>query len=328
MSEPTILHTRVAVVGGGVAALAAALQAARLGLEVLVIEGPLPGGTLFTAAVVEDFPGLADGVSGPELVERMRAQCEGQGVHFLRAEVEHARLEHEPFRLDTDMGRTITADALVIATGGRARRLGVPGEEALRGYGVSECATCDGFFCRDQEVLVVGDGDTALSDALYLTEHATRVTIVFPGDEPRAQRVLIQRARAHAKIAWLPRSRVLELHGVPGEGGLDGASVVTDGHTRRLACRGLYVAVGREPVTEVVRGQLTLDAEGYIVRPDGWSAATSTPGVFAAGECADPSYRQAVTAAALGCMAAFDAARWLAANEARRSGAATNRRAG
>ncbi len=319
-SESTILHARVVVLGSGIAGLAAALQAARLGTDVLVIEGG-PGGTLFNAPEVDDFPGLPAAATGPSVIERARAQVEAAGVRFVRGQVARVHLEREPFSVDTDAGRTITADALVLATGGRARRLGVPGEDALRGYGVSDCATCDGFFCTGQDVLVVGGGDTALTDALHLTQHAARVTLAHPGAEPSAQHALIVRARANPKITWLPCARAIQVHGEPGQGGVTGATLVDErsGEARRIACQALYVAVGREPATEPFHGQLELDGAGYVVRPAGWSAATSRPGVFAAGECADARYGQAITAAALGCMAAWDATRWLATNEQQRA---------
>jgi thioredoxin reductase (NADPH) len=300
----------VLVVGSGMAGLSAALWAARFGLAPVVLEG-VRGGVMTTAARVEDFPGAAEAEDGTALAERMRAQAEVAGARFEQRSMH--RLLASPLAVELDGGGTMTADAIVLALGGRAARLGVPGEELLRGYGVSECATCDGFFNVDKHCVIVGGGDTAFEDAIVLTEYASRVTLVHRGDAPTAAAVLVARARAHEKIAILPHRTVIAVAGAADATGVTGVTVRDErsGEETPLPCGALYVAVGREPATERVRGAVALDARGYVVRPDGWSTATTTPGVFAAGECTDPTYRQALTAAAMGCMAAHDARRFI-----------------
>jgi thioredoxin reductase (NADPH) len=317
MSLQAPSHARVLIAGSGMAGLSAGLWCARLGLEPVVIEGAPAGGVMTTAATVEDFPGWSDGGDGPALAERMRAQASAAGARFVAGALERLeRIEHlepGPRTARLDDGAAIRADSVIVALGGRYLTTGVPGEAELLGYGVSHCATCDGFFCHGRPAVVIGGGDTAIGDALHLTEHASSVTVVHRGAAPAAQSVLVSRARAHAKIHWRPHGTLAAIRGTRGPGGVEAVTIFDEasGATSDLACAGVWVAIGRGPATAPVREAVALDDDGYVRRPDGWSTATSAPGVFAAGECTDRTYRQAITAAAMGCMAAHDARRWL-----------------
>ncbi len=303
---------KLVIIGSGPAGLTAAIYAARANLSPLVLEGLQPGGQLTITSDIENFPGFVDPIGGPELMAAMRSQAERVGARFRSDTVQSVdftgsahqlRFEHE----------TLTAQTVIIATGATARWLGIPSETALRGRGVSACATCDGFFFRGKEVAVVGGGDTALEEALYLTNFCSKVTLIHRRDEFRGSKVLQQRVLSHPKIAVVWNAVVAEIRDVVK--GEVTAVMLRDVQTEKiqeLPCAGLFVAIGHVPSTSAFQGQLTLDEQGYIVTEKG-STKTSVPGVFAAGDCQDHTYRQAITAAGTGCMAAIDAERYLQA---------------
>jgi thioredoxin reductase (NADPH) len=304
------------IIGAGPAGFTAAIYAARANLEPTLLGGLQPGGQLTITTDVENYPGFADVIQGPWLMEQMQAQAEHVGTRIVLDLAVGLDLSRRPFSVIGDSGDTYTADALILATGAQARWLGLPSEEAYRGFGVSACATCDGFFFRDREVVVVGGGNTAVEEALYLTNHASRVTLVHRRDTLRAEKILQDRLFRNPKIAVIWDSVVEEILGVPEPPEVTGVRLrdVKTGVLSEHACEGVFIAIGHNPVTELVAGQLRLDAEGYVVtRPD--STATDIPGVFAAGDVKDRIFRQAVTAAGMGCMAALEAEKFLAAQE-------------
>ena len=304
--------SRVVVLGSGPAGLTAALYLSRANLAPQVFEGLEPGGQLTTTTEVDNFPGFPEGVMGPELMERMRAQAERFGAQFELDEIEHVDLSARPFRLHTSMGTEVLADALVVATGASAKYLGLENELRLRGHGVSACATCDGFFFRDRVVAVVGGGDTALEEALYLTRFATQVILIHRRATFRASRIMVDRAEAHDKIRIVREKEIAE---VLGEAAVTGLRLrdTTTGAESELALDGLFVAIGYQPNTALFRDRLAVDDKGYLVVED--ETGSSIPGVFIAGDVHDHRYRQAITAAADGCKAAIDAERWLEAQE-------------
>jgi thioredoxin reductase (NADPH) len=309
-------HSKVLIIGAGPAGFTAAIYAARANLQPLLVSGLQPGGQLTITTDVENYPGFAEVIQGPWLMEQMQRQAEHVGTRIVLDEVVALDLARRPFRASGDSGDLYLGDTVIIATGAQARWLGIPGEEKFRGFGVSACATCDGFFFRDKEVVVVGGGNTAVEEALYLTNHARQVTLVHRRDALRAEKILQDRLFRNPKIRVIWDSVVEAVLGVPEPPEVTGVRLrnVRTGATSEQACDGVFVAIGHTPVTGLVAGQLPLDREGYIVTaPD--STATAVPGVFAAGDVKDKVFRQAVTAAGLGCMAALEAEKFLAAQE-------------
>ncbi|HTW55738.1 MAG TPA: thioredoxin-disulfide reductase [Thermoplasmata archaeon] len=301
--------TALAIVGSGPAGLTAALYAARAELKPVVITGVPAGGQLLITTDVENFPGFPEGIQGPELVDRMRRQAERFGARFVDDNVTKVDLGRRPFRLATGTHGPVDADAVIVATGASARWLGLPSETRLMGHGISACATCDGFFFKGKALAVVGGGDSAMEEALFLTNFATHVTIVHRRATLRASSIMQARARAHPKISLLLDHEVVEVLGAERVEGLRVKDRAT-GATRDLPVGGLFVAIGHDPATAVFRGALALDDGGYLRVHD--HTRTSVEGVFAAGDVHDHRYKQAVTAAGAGCMAAIDAERWLA----------------
>jgi thioredoxin reductase (NADPH) len=311
-------HTRVAIIGSGPAGLTAAIYSARAQLAPIVIEGEpsstsdQPGGQLMLTTDVENFPGFEEGVTGPDLMSKLRTQALRFGADLRVAKVQRADFSARPFELwttETDEA-DVTADAVIVATGARSLPLSVPGEDRLLGHGLSTCATCDGFFFRGQEIAVVGGGDSALEEALFLTRFATKVTVIHRRDQLRASRIMQERAFAHEKIEFLWNTVVTEVNGEDSVSSLTVRDTVS-GEDRNLAVTGVFVAIGHVPNTSLVEGQLDLDENGYLVTSVG--TYTSVEGVFAAGDVQDHIYRQAITSAGSGCMAAIDAERWLEA---------------
>jgi thioredoxin reductase (NADPH) len=298
------------ILGSGAAGLTAAIYAARANLSPLVFEGAQPGGQLTITSEVENYPGFKDGVLGPDLMAVFREQAARFGTEYVRADVESVDLETQPFRVTAE-GKTWTARALIVATGASAKLLGIASEAKLMGHGVSACATCDGYFFRNQRLLVVGGGDTAVEEATFLTKFASAVTIVHRRDTLRASQIMQERAKANPKISFIWNSVVEEVLD-PGQGKVTGVRLrdVTTGTTRVVETDGLFIAIGHQPNTKLFEGRLEMDAAGYLRTFGG--TRTNVAGVFAAGDVADPVYRQAVTAAGTGCMAALDAERYLA----------------
>jgi thioredoxin reductase (NADPH) len=298
---------RVTIIGSGPAGLTAAVYTARASLEPLVVEGVPSGGQLMLTTEVENYPGFIDGIMGPELMDNMRAQAARFGTAYLAEDVVSVDLSKAPFKLKT-AGRTIHSDAVIIATGASAIMLGVPGEKELLGHGVSTCATCDGFFFRNQELVVVGGGDSAMEEANFLTRFATKVTVVHRRDTLRASKIMQDRAKKNPKIEFMWDSQVTEIFGNGKVAGVRLKNVKT-GEEKELSTGGVFVAIGHTPNTSLFEGQLEM-AGGYI-KVRGEDTQTSVPGVFAAGDVVDFRYRQAITAAGSGCMAAIDAERYL-----------------
>jgi len=307
-------HTKVLIVGAGPAGYTAAIYAARANLKPILVQGMTPGGQLTITTDVENYPGFAETVQGPWLMEQFVAQATKVGTEVIFDVINDVDLTKRPFKCTADSGDIFMADTLVIATGAQARWLGLESEKKFQGYGVSGCATCDGFFFRGKEVAIVGGGNTAMEEALYLTNHATKVTMIHRRDEFRGEKMLQDKVRNHPKIEIVWNSVVDAIEGVevpnPSVTGVRVKNVKT-GEVKLIPVSGLFVAIGHDPATKIFKGKVKMDAEGYILtRPD--STATDVPGVFAAGDVKDRVFRQAVTAAGMGCMAALEAEKFIA----------------
>ena len=299
---------KVLIIGSGPAGLTAAIYAARADLDPLMIEGMERGGQLMLTTEVENYPGFPEGIMGPELMDGMRKQAERFGTRIVSSDVTKVDLSERPFKVWVG-GDLYEAETLIISTGASARWLGIPGESRLRGYGVSACATCDGFFFRDREIAIVGGGDSAMEEAIFLTKFASKVTILHRRDEFRASKIMAQRAIDHPKIEVLWNTTIEEVLGDDLVTGLRVRNVVTD-EVSELPVEGFFLAIGHDPNTKIFQDQLDLDTSGYLVT-DGGSTRTSVEGVFAAGDVVDHYYQQAVTAAGMGCQAAIDVEHWL-----------------
>ena len=305
-------HRKVVIIGSGPSGLTAAIYAARAGLEPLIFEGPQPGGQLTTTTEIENFPGFPAGITGPELMDKMREQALRFGAKSEFKLIEKVDLSTRPFKVCDDEGNKISADSLIISTGASAKYLGLESEAKLKGYGVSACATCDGFFYKDKDIVVVGGGDTALEEALYLTHFGKTVTLIHRRDEFRGSTIMAEKVKNHPKINIKWDSVVEEILGEPGPVGVTGVRVrnVKTNETEELPAAGFFVAIGHHPNTDLFKGMLELDSTGYIVTQPK-SSKTGLSGVFACGDVQDPTYRQAITAAGSGCQAAIDAERYL-----------------
>ncbi|CDP50148.1 thioredoxin-disulfide reductase [Paradevosia shaoguanensis] len=310
------MHAKVIIIGSGPAGYTAAIYAARAMLEPVIISGLQPGGQLTITADVENYPGFADVIQGPWLMEQMKAQAEHVGTRFVSDVIVSVDLDHRPFTLIGDSGTRYTCDSLIIATGAQAKWLGLPSEQKFQGFGVSACATCDGFFYRDRKVVVVGGGNTAVEEALFLTNFASKVTVIHRRDEFRAEKILQDRLFKNPKVEVIWNSELVEINGAAMPPSVQNATIrnVHTGETTTLETDGVFVAIGHAPATSIFNGKLDMKPGGYLwTAPD--STATNIPGVFAAGDVTDDIFRQAVTAAGMGCMAALEAERFLAANE-------------
>jgi thioredoxin reductase (NADPH) len=304
---------RCAIIGSGPAGYTAAIYAARALLEPVLIAGIQPGGQLTITTDVENYPGYAEVIQGPWLMDQMKAQAEHVGAECVNDIVISADLSARPFRLTCDSSAAYLAETVIIATGAQAKWLGLPTEQAFQGFGVSACATCDGFFYRGKEVVVVGGGNTAVEEALFLTNFAAKVTLIHRRDELRAERILQQRLFAHPKIEMVWDTAIEAVVGTQAPPSVTGVQVrnIKTGAVSEITCDGVFVAIGHAPASELFKGQLAMDSQGYLKVRAG-TAATEIPGVWAAGDVTDDVYRQAVTAAGMGCMAALEAVRFLA----------------
>ena len=306
-------HAKVLILGSGPAGYTAAIYAARAMLKPLLIQGSQPGGQLTITTDVENYPGFADVIQGPWLMEQMQAQAEHVGTEVILDQITKVELQKRPFRLEAESGSVYTCDALIICTGAQARWLGIPSEERLKGHGVSACATCDGFFYKGKDVVVVGGGNTAVEEAIFLTNFAKRVTVVHRRDSFRAEKILQERLFKNPKIDVVWDHAVEEVLGKDDPKSVTGVRLknVKTGKMSELAADGVFIAIGHAPATELFKGQLEMTPSGYLkTRPD--STATTISGVYAAGDVKDEVYRQAVTAAAMGCMAALEAEHYFA----------------
>ncbi|RNF35587.1 thioredoxin-disulfide reductase [Paracoccus methylarcula] len=308
-------HTKLLIVGSGPAGYTAAVYGARAMLEPMLIQGLQPGGQLTITTEVENWPGETE-IQGPDLMVKMEEHARAMGADVVTDMVTRLDLGQRPFVAECDSGRRVTADAVILATGAQARWLGLPSEEKFKGFGVSACATCDGFFYRNREVLVIGGGNTAVEEALFLTKFASKVTLVHRRDSLRAEKILQNRLFKNPKVEIIWDHELIEVKGADDPLGVTGAVLrsTKDDGTRELPADGIFVAIGHAPASELVKDQLELHHGGYVKVEPG-STRSSVPGVFAAGDLTDHFYRQAVTSAGMGCMAALDAEHWLAAQE-------------
>jgi len=315
-------HAKLVIIGSGPAGCTAAIYAARAMLEPILIRGVQPGGQLTITTDVENYPGFGDVIQGPWLMEQMEKQAAHVGTRMIADHVTKVDLSRRPFRLDCDSGHVYFADTLVLATGAQARWLGIPSEEKFKGYGVSACATCDGFFYRGKDVMVVGGGNTAVEEALFLTNFAKNVTLIHRRDSLRAEKILQERLFKHPAIDVVWDTTIEEIIGTQNPPKVTGIRLknVRTGTIEERPIDGVFIAIGHTPATELVAGQVQMKPSGYIATAP-HSTATSVPGLFAAGDVTDDVYRQAVTAAGLGCMAALEAERFLAAQEEPRAAA-------
>ncbi|MGH9737914.1 MAG: thioredoxin-disulfide reductase [Candidatus Acidiferrales bacterium] len=304
---------KVVIIGSGCAGLTAAIYTARADLKPIILDGYEPGGQLALTTEVENFPGFPDGILGPEFIERARKQAQRFGAEFHPGEVSNVDLSKPPFKI-TAGKETFECETLIVASGASARTLGIESERQLLGHGVSTCATCDGAFFRNRDIVVVGGGDTAMEEATFLTKFAKKVTLIHRRNEFRASRIMLDRAHKNEKIEFLTPYAIEQVENVANKA-VDCVHVrnTEDGTTKTIAAEGVFVAIGHDPNTKVFKGELTMDQNGYLITHDG--AKTSVEGVFAAGDVQDHRYRQAVTAAGSGCMAALEAERYLAARE-------------
>lgn len=310
------MHAKVLIIGSGPTGYTAAVYAARAMLEPVIIQGLQPGGQLTITTEVENYPGFADPIQGPWLMEQMKAQAENVGTKIISDLITDVNMDKRPFTLTGDSGTIYTCDALIIATGAQAKWLGLPSEEKFQGFGVSACATCDGFFYRDKHVVVVGGGNTAVEEALFLTNFASKVTVVHRRDEFRAERILQERLFKNPKVEIRWNTELAEVVGTDMPRSVTGVKLkdTQTGDISDLAVDGVFIAIGHAPATELFVDKLEMKRGNYLITaPD--STATAIPGVYAAGDVTDDIYRQAVTAAGMGCMAALEAEKFLAANE-------------
>jgi len=312
-------HSKVLILGSGAAGLTAAIYTARANLKPVLIHGMQPGGQMTITTDVENFPGFPDVIQGPWLMEQMQLQAEHVGTEMISDQIVEADLKSRPFKLTADSGDVFTCDALIVCTGAQAKWLGLPSESKFQGFGVSACATCDGFFFRGKEIAIVGGGNTAVEEALYLTNHATKVTLIHRRNSLRAEKMMSERLFKNPKVEVIWDSEVVEVLGktdgiAPEVTGIKIKNVKT-GALRDLAVSGFFVAIGHKPNTDLFAGQLKMDSEGYLItKPD--STKTDIEGVFAAGDVQDSKFRQAVTAAGTGCMAALEAQKYIEILEA------------
>jgi thioredoxin reductase (NADPH) len=307
------MHSKVVIIGSGPAGYTAAIYAARAMLEPILVAGLQPGGQLTITTDVENYPGFADVIQGPWLMEQMKAQAEHVGTRIVSDIITEVDFDHRPFKLTGDSGTTYTADSVIIATGAQARWLGLPSESKYQGFGVSACATCDGFFYRGKDVVVVGGGNTAVEEALFLTNFATRVTLIHRRGELRAERILQQRLLNHPKIEVMWNAEVEEVLGEDSPLSVKGVMLRDNrtGKVQSLSADGVFIAIGHSPATSIFAGKLDMKPGGYLKVIAG-TTQTNVPGVYAAGDVTDDVYRQAVTAAGMGCMAALEAEKYLA----------------
>ena len=313
---PETRHVRLLIIGAGPAGYTAAIYAARAGLEPTLVAGLQPGGQLMITTDVENYPGFASAIQGPWLMNQMAAQAEHVGTRVVHDIITSVDFSKVPFRAVADSGDTYVAQSVIIATGAQARWLGLPSEQALQGFGVSACATCDGFFFRNKRVAVIGGGNTAVEEALYLTHHAESVVLIHRRDSLRAEKILQRRLFAHPKIRVVWNAAVTEITATRDPASVTGVQLrdTLSGAESHIALDGVFVAIGHTPTTTPFRGQMALDSDGYVLTEPG-STRTSVRGVFAAGDVQDKVWRQAVTAAGTGCMAALEAEKWLSGHD-------------